>query len=447
MKIIHYALGFPPYRTGGLTKFCMDLMLTQKEQGHEVALLWPGQIGIFGHRLSVKERKSVEGIKSYEIINPLPVALDEGISDVEMFMRKSDKGIYIEFFKKLKPDALHIHTLMGIHKELIEAANDLKIKTVFTTHDYYGLCPKVTFYHDGQVCTDDKDCKDCVACNSGGLSYHKIVLMQSPLYRILKNSFIVKTLRKKHRTKFFEESTVVKPQYSEEELNKKAEGYCRLRRYYTNILENIDVIHFNSSVSQMVYEKYITPKNQKYLSITHRGISDHRRVKNFNHDKLRITYLAPAKPFKGFQILKQALDELWEEGFLDFELNIFSLTNQVSPYMNIQDGYRYDELESIFDKTDLLVAPSVWYETFGFTVLEALSYGVPVLVSQNIGVKDLVKQCNNLIIKEATSKEIAKVIIGLNKEKLEELNLEILNRFDILTSDKMCHELIELYQS
>ena len=46
MKILHYALGFPPYRTGGLTKYCIDLMLTQVEQGHEVALLWPGQITI-----------------------------------------------------------------------------------------------------------------------------------------------------------------------------------------------------------------------------------------------------------------------------------------------------------------------------------------------------------------------------------------------------------------
>ena len=45
MRILHYALGFPPWRTGGLTKYCVDLMLTQKEQGYEVALLWPGRIG------------------------------------------------------------------------------------------------------------------------------------------------------------------------------------------------------------------------------------------------------------------------------------------------------------------------------------------------------------------------------------------------------------------
>lgn len=29
MKILHYSLGLPPYRTGGLTKFATDLMEQQ----------------------------------------------------------------------------------------------------------------------------------------------------------------------------------------------------------------------------------------------------------------------------------------------------------------------------------------------------------------------------------------------------------------------------------
>ena len=48
MRILHYALGFPPWRTGGLTKYCVDLMLTQKEQGYEVRKLernWKLRIG------------------------------------------------------------------------------------------------------------------------------------------------------------------------------------------------------------------------------------------------------------------------------------------------------------------------------------------------------------------------------------------------------------------
>ena len=52
MRILHYSLGFPPYRTGGLTKFCLDLMIEQKNEGDEVALLWPGQMGFIDKIIS-----------------------------------------------------------------------------------------------------------------------------------------------------------------------------------------------------------------------------------------------------------------------------------------------------------------------------------------------------------------------------------------------------------
>ena len=38
MRILHYSLGFPPYRRGGLTKYCLDLMAAQEMQGNVVAL-------------------------------------------------------------------------------------------------------------------------------------------------------------------------------------------------------------------------------------------------------------------------------------------------------------------------------------------------------------------------------------------------------------------------
>ena len=48
MRILHYSLGFPPYRTGGLTKFTMDLMRQQVKDGHIVTLLWPGEMHFIG---------------------------------------------------------------------------------------------------------------------------------------------------------------------------------------------------------------------------------------------------------------------------------------------------------------------------------------------------------------------------------------------------------------
>ena len=117
MKILHYALGFPPYRTGGLTKYCTDLMLTQVEQGHEVELLWPGKIAIIKKQTEIHKGKNWNEIESFEIINPLPVSLDEGILDVDAYTKNTDETVYYKFLQDYAPDAIHIHTLMGLHKE------------------------------------------------------------------------------------------------------------------------------------------------------------------------------------------------------------------------------------------------------------------------------------------------------------------------------------------
>lgn len=391
MRILHYSLGFPPYRTGGLTKYCTDLMLEQVEQGNEVSLLWPGEIRILAEKTKIKNRKKWNGIGSFEIINPLPVPLDEGIADIDVYTKAVDEGIYEEFLKAQKLDAIHIHSLMGLHKEFLMAAHKLGIRTVFTSHDYFGICPKVTLYHDGVVCDNDHHCSDCVQCNQTALSLKKIMALQSPIYRKVKNTAIVKAMRKRHRQEFFDDAADTKNEAVE--TGNVASDYIRLRQYYVSMLEMVDIIHFNSSVSKKVYERYIHPKNSVVLPITHRDIRDHRHRKDFHHERLRITYLGPAKPFKGFQFLIGVLDQIWDEGSQNFELHLYSETSVSRPYItHKQNGYPYSQLEEIFDATDLLVVPSQWYETFGFTVLEALSYGVPILVGDKVGAQDLINK-------------------------------------------------------
>ena len=107
MKILHYGLGFPPYRTGGLTKYCIDLILTQKEMGHDVAMMWPGKFTFSGHFVRIKKNVSSNGIMGFQVINPLPVPLDEGIKDIEAYMRKCpNPQVYTEFLKEYAPDVL-----------------------------------------------------------------------------------------------------------------------------------------------------------------------------------------------------------------------------------------------------------------------------------------------------------------------------------------------------
>ena len=444
MRILHYFLGFPPYRTGGMTRYVSDLMLEQKKDQNEVSALWPGQICILSDKVRIRKRKQIMGINSYELINPLPVPLDEGIQEVEACMKSCDCRVYCDFLSDIRPDVIHIHTLMGMHKEFMKAAGLLGIRTVYTTHDYFGICPKVTLYRQGHACENDHGCEDCIRCNANALSLRKIMLLQSPLYRRIKNSTAVKKLRRRHRSAFFSEGTAVRPVNRESFCN--AADYRALRAYYMDMLKQMDMIHFNSAVTETVYKKYFIPKACRIITITHRNIKDNRKRNRWNcGGKLKVTCLASAKPFKGFDILKEALDELWEEGRRDFELKVYSSVLNSSPYMKIyENGFKGEQLQDIMEKTDILVAPSIWYETFGFTVLEALSYGVPVIVSDHVGAKDIIGE-GGMIVEAGNKKQLKDAIAGLTEERQTTLRKAVLESVVIKTWRTLVDETYVLY--
>lgn len=447
MRVLHYFLGFPPYRTGGLTKYVYDLMKGQVEEKHHVMALWPGKMGFASGQIKIKKRTSIDDIENYELINPLPVSLDEGITEFNEFMKSCDPSIYENFFKEIKPDAIHIHTLMGLHKEFVETANNLKIRIVFTTHDYFGICPKVTLYRFGDVCENDHGCKDCIQCNYRALSLLKIRILQSPLYRSIKNLAFIKRVRVQHRDDFFTNEVITRKPIGETKATILAEKYRELREYYIGILTKIDLIHFNSSITEAIYRRYLTPKNSLVMTITHQNIADNRMINNWKIGKiLRITSLAPAKPFKGFNVLKSALDELWVEEQLIFELKLFSPVQNSSPYMKIQkEGFMHDQLGSILEDTDILVAISICYETFGFTVLEAISYGVPVIVSDHVGAKDVIGD-GGIVVEAGNKESLKRAILSLDQDKQLELRNNNKEKVEIKNWKVFLYETNRLYK-
>ena len=207
MRILHYSLGFPPYRSGGLTKFCMDLIRQQVSDGHEVGLLWPGKMNFLSSEVKVADRGtelySGAEIYSFEVINPLPVPYDEGISDYDSFTKNCDESIYSTFLNKFAPDIIHIHTLMGLHESFLKAAKNQGIKMTFTTHDFFPICPKVTMFRKGDLCSTVDSFEECSNCNKKALSLKKIKILQSPMYRMIKDTSVVGFLRKHHRNRFF----------------------------------------------------------------------------------------------------------------------------------------------------------------------------------------------------------------------------------------------------
>lgn len=451
MNILHYSLGFPPFRRGGMTQYCLDLMVEQVKAGHKVTLLWPSRL----HDLSKKskmERKQNYYLQndlfceSYELFNPLPIPLMDGIRNPEMYLTEKEKEPYRRFFQNNSFDLLHIHTFMGLPAEVVEVAHEAVVKTVFTTHDYFPICSRCNFFHAGKDCLDDQNCADCVTCNQYGLSFNKMKLFQSELYRSVKENAIVKVLRTKHNRKMYDATAQDVEEKIVDEPRRK--NYLVLRKRNIELLEKMNVVHFNSMNTLCVYkERGYSGNNAQVISISNGAIENHKNYRKV-HSPLKLGYLGPLTTHKGYNLFKNACDVLWQSGQHDFEAHIFVEIDNPPPYMICHKPYNYSELPNVMDKFDILVTPSECKETFGFTVLEALSYGIPVIVSNKVGAKDLIVEGKNGFIVEGKVQTLENCFQRLVEDPstINDMNAYIVENFKVKTMMEHAKELEALYQ-
>ena len=110
--------------------------------------------------------------------------------------------------------------------------------------------------------------------------------------------------------------------------------------------------------------------------------------------------------------------------------------------------YKYQELPDVMNQFDVLVTPSEWEETFGFTVLEGLSYGISVIVSNKVGAKDLIVEGKNGFVVEGNVQPLKNRILWLieNPQIVKEMNTYIVNEFPVKTMIEHSREIENLYQ-
>ena len=200
---------------------------------------------------------------------------------------------------------------MGLPKEYLEVLKDEKVKTVYTTHDYYGLCPKM-LTNDPLDKLKSSECSyDCMLC-SVGPSLNKIHLMQSHFYQTFKELKVVKYLREKQRKRITEDLNTY--HFNKEQVGKR----YHLRKYYLQMFKLIDYYHFNSSVSESVYKKYLPNIKGKVLPIVEKGLQ-RSSIKKEAIDPVTIGFLGGVSTKKGFNQIKQVTNSLVQKG-LSFKL-------------------------------------------------------------------------------------------------------------------------------
>lgn len=185
-------------------------------------------------------------------------------------------------------------------------------------------------------------------------------------------------------------SAFEKDSEEDEAMNK----YQKLLDYYKECFSLLDEFHFNSETSRGVYERSLQSCNGKVLPITHGGIHDHRKKKTFGKNVLQIGFVGNSTPYKGLPLLTAVLQEIGN--VKSWNLSVWGGGVGKHSALPIYYKGKFDAstIADVYDAMDVLVVPSIWKETFSLVTLEALSYGVPVIVSDNVGAQDIVKLYN-----------------------------------------------------
>lgn len=451
MNIIHYLIGFPPYRHGGASKYAIDLLQEQNHiEGVNTFILIPGNTLCLQHKKSkIKRRKDYFDIPVFSIENPVIEPLLYGIKDASYIFNSEhifDGNDLEKFYDEIKPNILHVHTLMGLPKIFISYMKSKGVIIVMTSHDYYGFCPKVNLINNNsELCT----CLDgslCAECNMNSRSLFFLKICNSDLFLKYKHLLPIRAAN------MSKTGNVMKGPHAEIS-DEKINAYKKLLSHYKQIFHLFDAIHFNSSVTKSVYEKFINiPRNSKIIPITTNYIKERRIKRFFDKQVLKFGFIGGLSAYKGFPLLKSVLSELSNEGFGNFNLYVWEDglygEDQDCNKIIYKGKYGKNELDNVFGKMDLLIVPSIWKETFSLVTMEALSYGTPVLVSNNVGAKDIIENLYPSFVfssKRELYETLKKVLIS--PTILEQYNTKIIEcKFLNLSENKHTLQILNWYK-
>jgi glycosyltransferase involved in cell wall biosynthesis len=346
MRILHVVHGYPPEHSGGTEQYTRLLAEEQVSGGHQVTVFY---------------RRWAEGVGEAGRDTPAPqlrAAWNGPFTPSRRFLATFGDA-YIarsleRVLKETSPDVIHVQHLMGMPAAVAGAISQLGAPTVITLHDYWWVCANaqlVTNYSQ-RVCGGPRGYVNCALCAiaRGGLGWAwPAIPIVAPLLA-WRRYLLARLLRGASR--LIAPSEFVRSWYVEEGVP----------------AERIEVVPHGVECNPGAL----------------------RRGRQ-TQDTVRIACFGGLTWQKGVHVLVEAFSavdgpaELWIAGDeTSDDAYMARLRDLASPNVRFLGQLSREEVWEKLTKVDVLVVPSLWYETFSLIVHEAFSVGLPVIAS-NLG--------------------------------------------------------------
>ncbi|OQX65105.1 MAG: hypothetical protein B5M51_01705 [Anaerolinea sp. 4484_236] len=344
MRILHLLHQYLPDYVGGTELYTQAIAQGLAKRGH--------QVGIF-------YRRSAQGVGvSARTEGAVRVwAAWDGVVTPQRrfwatFRRESSLNSAFErVLDEMRPDLIHLQHLMGLPVRLLSAIRQRDIPFVVTLHDYWWVCANAQLLtnYSHEICEGPQVYINCARCALARAGHSQIWLLWPPLMILLAGRNLL------------------------------------LRR----ILYKAELLIVPSNFVRDWYLLHGAPANR--ITVLPHGIElpvkrSRREVSGVQ--PVQFAYIGGLSWQKGVHVVVEAFRgmqgnaELWIAG--DEVANPGYVRQlQADPVPNIHFLGRLTHAQ-VWDKlaqVDVLLVPSLWYETFSLIVREAFALGVPVIAA------------------------------------------------------------------
>lgn len=322
---------------------------------------------------------------------------------------KSVKKEFTNFIEQFSPKEtiVHIHGwTKALTSAVVKVSCDKGFKTVITLHDYFTLCPNGGFYNfkKQEICTKDPMSISCRFCNCDKRSY---VQKQ---WRVARQIVQDKNVR----------------------LN--------------NNIAYISISQKNEDVVK------IFVKSQKFYRVENPIQLSSYQVEDCSKSNIFLCVGRVCEE-KGTDLFCKAITELKKDhdiqGLVVGDGVLCEQLKKEYPLICFEGWKSSDEVQDYIQKARVLVFPSRWYEGAPLTIIEAMSAGVPCIVSDCTSATEIVSNEKNGFVFSSGSYESLKnkMIDVLDDNLLQSVQKEMKMSFDMSKYSDVTHiyRLVDVY--
>jgi glycosyltransferase involved in cell wall biosynthesis len=215
----------------------------------------------------------------------------------------------------------------------------------------------------------------------------------------------------------------------------------------------INYLHIEPEKISVIYEAVDDQFKKDYTAVEIEGFKKDKRL-----PYKYLLYTGNMKPYKNINLIITALGILKEKGQLKHKLIIAGRKDRFFPsiYKEVKDKNLLDDvvfldyvsddaLPLLFKGAEIFIFPSL-YEGFGLPALEAMSLGVPTIVSNASSLPEVVSD-GAIIVDPKDPQGLAQAIVSLLKDEdlRKKLSQKGIERSQSFSWRKTAEETLEVY--